>query len=87
MSGSVGAALVGRALWQDSTLALLSEGYEFIPRRCRRNRSDIFETRLMLTKAICMTGQEAAEVFYKPGRFTRKGALPQTTLRLLQDRL
>jgi len=40
----------------------------------------------MLTKAVCMMGREAAEVFYEPGRFTRKGALPQTTLRLLQDR-
>ncbi len=83
---SAGAALVGRALGQDSTLALLSEGYTFIPKRCQRYRSDIFETRLMLTKATCMTGEEAAEVFYHPGRFTRKGALPQTTLRLLQDK-
>jgi hypothetical protein len=31
-------------------------------------------------------GPRAAEIFYEPGRFTRKGALPQTTLRLLQDR-
>jgi len=84
--GTVAAALAARTLWQDSTLALLNEGYAFIPRRCQRYRSDIFETRLMLTKAICMTGEEAAEVFYEPGRFTRKGALPQTTLRLLQDR-
>ncbi len=70
----------------DESPALLSEGYEFIPNRCRRYRSDVFETRLMLTKAICMMGQEAAEVFYEPERFTRKGALPQTTLRLLQDK-
>jgi fatty-acid peroxygenase len=37
----------------------------------------------MLTKAICIIDLEAAEVFYEPGRFTRKAALPQTTLRLL----
>lgn len=86
LAGSVGAALGIRALSTDSTLALLFEGYEFIPQRCRRYRSDIFETRLMLTKAVCMTGQEAAEVFYEPDRFTRKGAMPQTTLRLLQDK-
>jgi fatty-acid peroxygenase len=86
LTGSVAAALAARTLWQDSTLALLSEGYTFISRRCQCYRSDIFETRLMLTKAICIMGQEAAEVFYEPGRFTRKGALPQTTLRLLQDR-
>lgn len=86
LTGSVGAALAARTLWQDSSLALLSEGYNFVPRRCERYRSDIFESRLMLTKAICITGQEAAEVFYEPGRFTRKGALPQTALRLLQDK-
>jgi fatty-acid peroxygenase len=32
-----------------------------------------------------MRGEEAAEVFYFPGRFTRVGALPPTALRLLQD--
>lgn len=40
----------------------------------------------MFTKATCIMGEEADEVFYEPGRFTRKGALPQTTLRLLQDK-
>lgn len=86
MGGSVGTALAARALSTDSTLALLSEGYAFVPRRRERYGSDVFETRLMLTKAVCVTGEEAAEVFYEPGRFTRKGALPQTILRLLQDR-
>ena len=62
-----------RLLAKDSTLALLLEGYEFISKRCRRYRSDVFETRLMLTKVVCMMGKEAAEVFYHPGRFTRKG--------------
>ena len=85
-AGSFGAALAARTLREDETLALLSEGYEFIPNRCEHHRSDLFETRLMLTRAVCITGEEAAEVFYEPGRFTRKGALPQTTLRLLQDR-
>lgn len=69
----------------DSTLALLSEGYTFISRRSRRFGSDLFETRLMLRKAVCMTGAEAAETFYQPDRFTRQRALPPTTLMLLQD--
>ncbi len=86
LAGSVGAALAVRALSTDETLALLREGYAFVPNRCERHRSDVFETRLMLTRVVCMTGEEAAEVFYEPGCFTRKGALPQTTLRLLQDR-
>ncbi len=40
----------------------------------------------MLRKAVCMTGEEAARVFYHPDRFTRRGALPPTTLRLLLDK-
>lgn len=70
----------------DSTLALLSEGYEFIRNGCRRHRSDIFETRLLLRRAICISGEEAARMFYEPGRFTRRGAIPATTLTLLQDK-
>ncbi|WP_207461507.1 cytochrome P450 [Azospirillum sp. SYSU D00513] len=70
----------------DSTLSLLSEGYRFIPERCRRYRSDLFETRLMLRRAVCISGEEAARLFYDTGRFTRNGAMPQTTLRLLQDK-
>ncbi len=70
---------------RDSTLALLSEGYTFISTRCRHYRSDLFETRLMLQRAICMTGEEAVQVFYEPDRFTRRGALPLTALLLLQD--
>lgn len=70
----------------DSTLAMLSDGYRFISKRCRRYRSDIFETRLMLEKAVCMVGEEAARIFYDPGRFTRSNAMPKTTLMLLQDK-
>lgn len=70
----------------DSTLALLSEGYTFIMDRCRRYGSDLFETRLMLRRAVCMSGEEAARMFYEPDRFTRRGAMPRPTLALLQHR-
>lgn len=69
----------------DSSLALLSEGYTFVSRRYERFRSDVFETRLMLRRAICMMGEEAALEFYVPGRFTRRGGLPMPGLMLLQD--
>ena len=69
----------------DSTLSLLAEGYTFISRRCERLQTDAFETRLMLRKVICAKGEEAARMFYHPGRFTRKAAIPPTTLMLLQD--
>ena len=64
---------------------LHSEGYEFVSKRCRRFGTDIFSTRILLRKAVCMQGAEAAEQFYSPGRFTRRGAMPQFALRLLQD--
>jgi cytochrome P450 len=70
----------------DSSHAPLSEGYPFISNRCRRLGSDVFETRLMLRRAICVMGEEAARMFYHPGRFTRRGAMPPTALLLLQDR-
>lgn len=69
----------------DSSLALLSEGYAFIGNRCRRFRSDVFQTRLLGRRAFCVQGEDAARMFYEPGRFTRRGALPAPTLRLLQD--
>jgi len=70
----------------DSTLELLRQGYLFLPRRFRRLDTDMFRTRLMLRPAVCVQGAEAARMFYTPGRFSRTGALPPTTLRQLQDK-
>ena len=70
----------------DSSLALLSDGYMFISKRCQRYQSDIFATRLMLRHAICVMGEDAARMFYHPDRFTRVGAMPLTTVMLLQDK-
>ena len=39
----------------------------------------------MLTKAVCMTGAEAAAQFYHPGRFTRRRAMPLPVITLIQD--
>jgi fatty-acid peroxygenase len=61
----------------DSTLALLMEGYEFIPNRCRNYLTDIFQTRLLCQDVICMSGAEAARIFYDNKRFKRKGAAPK----------
>ena len=62
--------------WPESTLALLRDPYQFISKRCRRYRSDLFQTRLMFRKTICMTGPEAAALFYDEDRFTRAGVAP-----------
>jgi fatty-acid peroxygenase len=69
----------------DNTLALLREGYRFVPRRCEQLGSDAFTTRIMLQRALCVRGEDAARMFYQPGRFTRRHALPATSMALLQD--
>ena len=44
----------------DSTLALKLDPYGFISKRCDRYRSDIFATRLLLSKTLCMRGSRGA---------------------------
>ncbi|CEJ16010.1 Fatty-acid peroxygenase [bacterium YEK0313] len=67
----------------DSTIALMGDPYRFIWNRSRRYRSDLFETRLLLRKTICMTGPEAAQLFYDPSRFVRTGAMPKAIQKTL----
>lgn len=69
----------------DSSLAFKSEGYRFIDNRCRRFDSDVFAARLLGRRMYFTQGRDAARMFYEPGRFTRRGALPKSALHLLQD--
>lgn len=68
----------------DSTFALLKDGYEFMQARRERVAGDSFRCRLMLREALCISGDDAARLFYSAGRFTCRGAMPPTALRLLQ---
>ncbi|MGY0694824.1 cytochrome P450 [Virgibacillus sp. FSP13] len=61
----------------DNTMKVLSEGYMYIPNRCRRFQSNIFKTRLLGQKVICMSGEEAARQFYDTEKFQRKGSAPK----------
>ncbi|GAB2784630.1 fatty-acid peroxygenase [Halomonas shantousis] len=70
----------------ESSLALLRDGYDFISRHCQRHQSDIFQTRLLLQNTICMTGADAAELFYDNERFVREDALPLLLQRTLVGR-
>ncbi|MEW6613269.1 MAG: cytochrome P450 [Pseudomonadota bacterium] len=70
-------AIIPRDTMPDSTLAFALEGYTFIRRRCQRYRADIFQTRLLFQRTICMLGAEAAELFYDTDRFERSGAAPR----------
>jgi fatty-acid peroxygenase len=69
----------------DGTFAVLRDGYRFILNRCRKLNSDLFETRLLLRRAVCIHGEDAAKIFYDGERFTRVGAIPPTQAKLLQD--
>lgn len=60
----------------DSSLALLADPYRYIGKQCRAFGTDLFEARLLLQPAICMTGPAAAALFYDPQRFVRAGAAP-----------
>ncbi|NJO69405.1 MAG: cytochrome P450, partial [Bacteroidetes bacterium] len=59
------------------TIALLNDGYNFIRKHCEEHKSDLFKTRLMGKPVICMTGREAAEIFYDNSKFIRRGATPK----------
>ncbi|SFQ22622.1 cytochrome P450 [Salibacterium halotolerans] len=67
----------------DHTLDLLSQGFHFIPNRRERFQSNIFQTRLMGKKAICLSGKEAARVFYDNRFFKRQGASPNRVKKTL----
>ncbi|MBF6599270.1 MAG: cytochrome P450 [Dehalococcoidia bacterium] len=74
---------VPRDHWPDATLALVRTGYPFIQRRCRSFGSDVFSTRLLLQPAICLTGADAARLFYDRELFQRAGAAPARMTRTL----
>jgi fatty-acid peroxygenase len=61
----------------DSTLALLSDGYQFISKRCHRYHSPVFQTRLLLQPFICMSGAEAAKFSTMPSALSGAGPLPR----------
>lgn len=77
---------IPREKTMDGSLGLLRDGNLYITRRCERYKTDIFTTRLLLKKTFCIMGEEAAWVFYCKGRLTRRGAIPLSVLRLLQDK-
>lgn len=60
----------------DQTLTFLKNPYGFISEEAKRRKTKVFETRLLLQKTVCMTGPEAAALFYRQDLFHRKGATP-----------
>lgn len=60
----------------DNTLALLKEGYFFIKNRTEKYNTDIFKTHLLGKKITCITGNDAAKIFYDSTHFIRHGVTP-----------
>ncbi len=69
----------------DSSVALLREGYLFMSKQFEALNSDVFTTRMMGRRAVCLRGKEAARLFYGGGGLSRQGAMPKSALHLLQD--
>ncbi|MFD1135883.1 cytochrome P450 [Paenibacillus urinalis] len=67
----------------DHSLSVLREGYLYITNRTIGFQSDIFETRLLGERAICMRGEEAAKLFYDNDKFERIGAAPKRVIHTL----
>lgn len=67
----------------DSTIALVTEGYLFIKNKIDQYQTNAFETRLFGKKVICMSGEEAAKIFYNAELFQRNGAMPKRIQRTL----
>lgn len=67
----------------DNTLALSQEGYLFIKNRADKLLSDVFETHILGQKAICITGKEAAKIFYDSDLFLRHGFMPKRVQKTL----
>ncbi|NVI88695.1 cytochrome P450 [Actinomadura sp. BRA 177] len=61
----------------DDTLPLLARPYGLLSAQARRLDTDVYDTRLLFRKTTCMTGADAARVFYDPDRFVRDGAAPR----------
>ena len=70
----------------ESSLSLLSEGYTFISSRCQRFGSDLFQVRLLMQNTICMSGEEAARLFYDERLFQREHAAPHMLQKTLFGR-
>ncbi|MFD9204579.1 cytochrome P450, partial [Streptomyces anthocyanicus] len=70
----------------DSTMALLVQGYAWLPDRRRRSRGRPVHTRLMGKDTVALHGPEAVRFFYDESHVQRQGALPGPLLDTLFGR-
>lgn len=67
----------------ESFFNLSREGYMFIKNRMDQYKTNIFETRLLGKKVICISGGEGAKIFYDQERFKKNNALPKRVQKTL----
>ena len=67
----------------DKTIALMLDPYKYISKTSKELNADVFDTRLFFQKTICMTGGEAAQLFYDNELIMRKGSAPGMLLATL----
>lgn len=60
----------------DSTLSIIKDPFRFISSHCRRTGVDLLQTRFFLRKILCMTGKEAASLFYNAELLSPQGFYP-----------
>ena len=70
----------------DSTLALMAQGYAWLPDRRRRSGGKPVHCRLMGKNAVALRGPEAVRFFYDERHIERHGALPGPVLDTLFGR-
>jgi fatty-acid peroxygenase len=61
----------------DGAIALLREGYLYLPRRFEQLGSDVIAIRLAGVPFLALRGREGARLFYDRSRFARADAVPE----------
>ena len=67
----------------DHSVDFLREGYLCVANRRKSFQSNIFETRVLWERVICLGGEDAAALFYDADKFTRQDAAPKRLLKTL----
>ena len=70
----------------EASFALKRDPYGFLSTRARELGSDVFTARILLRETICMTGPDAARLFYDSRYFERAGAAPSALQKTLFGR-
>lgn len=67
----------------DHSFDFLREGYQYVANRRKSFQSNVFETRLLGERAICLGGEEGTALFYDTDKFVREDAAPKRLLKTL----